>query len=141
MNHRVISLILSLVSLTGILLGYVLLWHPGYLGICPVGIDCISNYVLFGVAKPLFWSTRSLPPFFLLLALVPKNVFVTWKKFGIWSGIVALILILATDPINSGFAGGFFPDRTQMTLFATEVFVVLNLLFIMLKYIQLKRTG
>jgi hypothetical protein len=135
MNHRYLAGALFLLSLLGILLGYVLLWHPDFIGICPANIDCLSENLGIGIAKPLYWSTRWLPVLFFGLMFVSQEIFWAWVKFIRWVVIIPLVLIF----ISPNFHDFMTPDRTEMTAMMVKFIVGISGLFIAYTYWHLHR--
>lgn len=139
MNHRIIAFLFFVCSLLTIFLGYSLLWHPEYLGLCSPGDDCLGEYTIFGIAKPLYWGTQWLPVFLLGLIFVRREVFWSWLKFIIIPALLAFWFVAASLPLNNGFFAGPFPDRTQATAMMTHALVIVSVIYIVLKYIALYR--
>lgn len=141
MNHRLLATILLLVSLAGILFGYLLLEKPDLLGLCRPGLEisCLSEFWVYGVARPLYWSMWLLPILFFILIFVRRDVFFSWLKFFVLLVPVPLLLIINAEPIPSGFFSGPFPDRTQMTALMVKFIVLASALFIVFKYVRIFR--
>ena len=138
MNHRIIAPVLFILSLALIGLGYLLL-HPNIVGWCPASSsgNCFAQSIDFGIGKPLFWSTRWLPPLFLALIFVRPEVFKTWAKVFVPLAVIAFIGIAMAPPIGNPIHLEF--DRTQTTEFAVRFLVVVSATVIAWKYWRLNR--
>ena len=135
MTHRYIAGGLLILSLTAILYGYLLTWHPEILGLCTKGVDCLSENLLFGIGSPLYWSIRWLPALFLVLIFVRKEAFWAWAKF-IWPfAAIGILLIVISPPI--GALG--IPDRTYVTERVSEILTILSIIPIAYKYWRLSQ--
>lgn len=135
MNHRITAGLLFLVSLITILLGYFLMYPELTKWCLAVGFNCFGDNWTFGVGQPLFWSTRWLPPLFLVLIFVRKEVFAAWWKVILWFAVPALLLIVISPPLPAFLT----PDRTQMTDLMVKIIVVVSLAIILWKYWRLYR--
>lgn len=133
-NHRFVSGVLLILSVAAIGFGYLLLWRPDLLGMCPAGIMCLEEFWTFGVGQPLFWGLRLLPVLFLVLVFVRREVFNTWLKCTWWLAVVGLILIALTPYQFTGY----MPDRTKITGLVVEVYVAVSFLVIAWKYWRLR---
>ncbi len=131
MSHRVIASIFLGLSLICIGTGYLIL-HPVLLGICPQNISgtCLNQDLVFGVGKPLYWSTYWLPMIFLVLIFVSKEVFTFWWRLTLPIAIIGFILIANTPPLGQLFG----PDRTTMTAWVVKCLVVFSAALIALRY-------
>ena len=137
MNHRVIPILLFVLSLLGILFGYFLM-HPDLVGLCPKNLDanCLSESINFGIGSPLYWSTRLLPLLFLVLIFVRKEVFTAWWKVTVWFALVAMYFIVTAPPLPALLT----PDRTEVTDFMVKVVVIVSAVVVAWKYYMLSRT-
>ena len=137
MMHRVVAGLLFLLSVAAIALSYATL-YPFQFGWCPSPeLNCLDGAWRDGVAVPVYWSTRWLPFFFFALIFVSKEVFQAWWKYALWFSIVTFILIFTTAPLG----GPVSPNRTQVTEWLTQLFVMASALFIGWKYWQIRKAG
>ncbi len=134
MNHRFVAGFLFSLSIFLIGLGYFLL-HPNLIGLCTTSDNCLSEFLRYGIAKPLYWSIYLLPFLFFGLIFVSKNIFNSWLKLGIPLGVLFLIVIFLAPPLP----GFYTPDRTLVTERLTQIFVAISVFFIAWKYWRLSK--
>jgi len=138
MNQKIFASILFLFSLFTIFLSYLLIFYPFVLNLCERGYsNCLSENILLGIASPFYWSTYLLPPFFLGLIFIKKEIFWAWVKFIPWFALPALLLIIVSPTIDQPFQ--MTPGRTSVTETMVQLIVGLSVLFIAFKYWRLRR--
>lgn len=142
MSHRYVAATLFAGSLLLIIAGYLLYEHPDLLGLCVPHERCLSESVFYGVADPLYHRLWPLPPLFLFLGFVRREVFLSWAKFFLAVCIVPMLLVIAAPPMSHGFFGGF-PDRPRMTEIMVRFATLSSLAFVAVKYVRIaqKRNG
>lgn len=136
MKHRYVAAALFVLSLLLIFVGYLLYERPEIFGLCSSEEECFDHYLFYGVAKPLYRSIELLPPLFLVLIFVRREVFITWAKVAAVLFPIALWIIVSTLPFSGEFFP-VFPTRPEMTELMVRLVVIASAITIALKYIRL----
>ena len=128
MSIRKGLILLSLVSIVGTAIGYVLTNSIKY-GICIANeivteASCISFYERVGNA--LYFGIGALAVVFFVLLFVPK-AFGAWKKFAIWFVPLAVIL-LAVYPEPSDW--DILPNPEVLAKWVSGIYVAISLVII-----------
>lgn len=135
MNHRVVSGVLLILSLLGILSGY-LISHQEVLSLCESGqAGCVNQSLLFGVGHPLYLSIYLLPVLFAVLLFVRKEVFSFWWKAMLPFALVGLFFIVISPPLPELLT----PDRTFVTERVVWILVGISIILIAWKYWRLHK--
>jgi len=136
MNQKIITVTLFITSLFAIIMGYFLL-HPELFMTCPARLysNCIAEFWSEGIASPLYWGLRWLPPLFFVLIFVRPEIFRAWWKVILPLSIVALLLICISPPLPDFYT----PDRTNVTERMVWLIEIVSAFVIGWKYWRLSR--
>lgn len=133
-NINKIPLVLFILNLSLFLSGYFILFSSSIFPLCSV-VNCSSNFWIFSVAKPLYWSLGSLLPVFFGLMFVKEEVFKTWLKVALPVGILFILIALWAPPLPVQFT----PDRTAVTNALSYAFAAISAFVVGWKYWSLSR--
>lgn len=138
MRHRFIAGFLFLSSCALIGIGYLLL-NPELIVQCPSDpySNCNSQFWSLGIGSPLYWGIAYLPPLFLALVFVRKEVFAAWWRIILPFAVVALLIISATTELGTLLT----PDRTLTTKYMSLLIVGVSALVVAWKYWRLSKTN
>lgn len=137
------NLIISILSLLGMIIGYSLTVYPEKLGVCNIGdIICIDNNpLIFGLGYPLVVISFFVFVVSITLFFVSDEIWRSWFKFSSWYlplSVIAIALfpsqthnLFLTDPFDKKFA----------SLLLSIIFLLLSLLLIALKSYKLRKNS
>lgn len=138
MNHRVVAGALCGLVLLGVLAGYVLLAHQELIPWC-LGQACASDRVLFGVAQPLYRGTWPLILLTAVLITVDRDTFYAWLRHASILAVAGTCLVIAAEPVQTGFFPGPFPDRTRMTLLVSLLITLVSGGYVLVRKLHERR--
>jgi len=134
---QILAFLFAALMLVGTVVGHAILAQPDTFFLCRQ-IDCFGESVRYGMARPLAEGVWPLALVFLVLGFVPRKVLVAWVRIFLPLGALALLLILASDPVPQGFFPGPFPERTTLTVVLVRVFALASAFFIVYRLLRFR---
>jgi hypothetical protein len=92
------------------------------------------------VTYPLYFFSLYLLPLVFILIFTPRNLYLSWLKFALWTIPLAFIFIAITPVNHTGIGPDFYPFyRDDAAELVGKVFTGLSLTLIAWKYFRLRR--
>ena len=124
-GNRLLPIAFLFSSIVTFSIGYFLLHDSNYGGFCvPRYLDCINFYVRIGDVMTIY--SGALVIIFLVLAVFPST-FKTWKRFGIWSLPLTVVLLLWYPEPRSW---DLIQDPTSIVQWVSGFYVFVSLVLI-----------
>lgn len=140
MNTRKMTFWLLILSLVGVLVGYLLTSSYDF-GFCYSNIQTntfdVSCHGLYeSIGNPLFYGMSALALVFFIL-IFTQQAFSAWKKFAIWFiPLATLLFIFYPDYSSHDY---FSPYPEQIFRLVSILYVVISILIIALKIIRQRK--
>ena len=135
MNHRKILGILLGLSILGVVSS--LAFSPGIYSFCRIFQSCTdSDFIILIFAHPLVLGLIALLPILVILIILPRAIFNTWKRFAIFLIPISIVLIIIT-PVYCHAPLGMCFDKKLITRFLSITFAIISLIIIIYKSVRI----
>ncbi|HRY82978.1 MAG TPA: hypothetical protein P5099_03925 [Candidatus Moranbacteria bacterium] len=131
-------IVVSLISLFGIVVGY-LIFSPYNYGLCNLsGEYCMFSSLKKTLAEPLFMVSMFFLSASFFLFFVNDSIFKKWLCFALgWFLLTTILIILA--PVSTGGWMNFGPTKELVSIWMGSLFVILSLIQIIWQSIKARK--
>lgn len=138
MKNKITQFIPAILALTVVSFSYFSQWCTSVGQVC---YRTVLDQMIPEITYPLYFFAIFFLPIALILAFVPRSIFISWLKFAVWA-IPLLILYIMMTPVNSNAFMNLYPFyRDDAARLAGEVFAGISLILIAYKYFSSRRSG
>jgi hypothetical protein len=138
MDLKNVNYLLIAFATLGTIVGYALI-YPQNIGICSEGVNCLSNFMVFSIGKPLFFGSPAILLVSIIINFINKEILLSCIKFSVVTIPIFVILIAVTPQFGVGdyLPGGL--DKTMTTLLFAVIYLIGSFLIILIKSLKLRK--